>query len=243
MAVIQTTWNGYEVIGEKYKIKNVSNGDAVIKQIYLNNVNPHLLGNSNTAPLQGFIFYQNLYAFKFYNNPVPSSGVVVSDLDISFILSGTNIPVYQTPSIQNYPGYPGPMSRYAPVNGKLKYITGEGISVVNPDSPVIATINLFNQPLRDSYRAPKSYTLRPYSSTQDELEIFVIFTASLALKGLYEADLVINYEHPNGLKYTRKNTLKCVISDSNILEVDKTLEANIFSIDNIELDGNSIFIN
>ena len=32
MAIINTTWNGYEVIGEKYTIKNIGDNDARIKK-------------------------------------------------------------------------------------------------------------------------------------------------------------------------------------------------------------------
>lgn len=246
MAIIQTTWNGYEVIGEKYKIRNISNSNAILKQIYLDNVNQYLLGSSNITLPQGFIFYQNLYAFKFFSNPIASSGVIENDLDVSFYLPGTEIPIYETPSIQNYNGYPGPMSvKNLPPGSpesQAEYLSGEGISVINPNENTEAYINLFNKPLRDYYRSNKTYTLRPYSSSNDEVEIFIIFTPSLNLKGLYESDLIINYEQTTGSQYTRKNTLKCLISDTNILEIDKTLENNIFSIDNVELEGNAIFI-
>ena len=47
MAIINTTWNGYEVIGEKYTIKNKAGVDAIIKEIYLDNVNSYLLNGNN----------------------------------------------------------------------------------------------------------------------------------------------------------------------------------------------------
>jgi len=247
MAIVNLSWNGHEVIGEKYKIRNKGLGDAVIKQIFINNVNLYLAGTSPNSPQQGFIFYQNLYAFKFYNNPIASDGVVVNNLDVSFYFAGTQIPLYQTPAIQNYNGYPGPMSigtlpagapQYA-----IQYLSGEGIGVVNANQPFGTYIKLFGSRLRDYYRAPKTYVLRPYDSTGDEIEIFIIFTPDRALRGLYEADLIINHETPEGFAAQHTNRLKCVISDTNILEIDKTLESNIFSIDNIELENNAIFIN
>lgn len=249
MAIINTTWNGYEVIGEKYKIKNIGDNNARIKKIYLDNVNQYLLGNTSYTPIQGFIFYQNLYPFKFFNDPVFSNGVVVSDLDVAFYLSGTQIPVYETPSIQNYSGYPGPMSVSNVLTGssitQIQYLTGEGITVVNPNQIIGTSINLYDRPLKDAYRANKTYTLRPYgvNENEDELEIFIIFTPNMQMFGLYEADLVIEYEDPQGGIYTRKNTLKCLLkNNTNISEIDKTPEINVFSIDNVQLEGNEIFI-
>tara|TARA_R100000541_G_scaffold18782_2_gene28662 strand:- start:2396 stop:3136 length:741 start_codon:yes stop_codon:yes gene_type:complete len=245
MAIINTTWNGYEVIGEKYTIKNIGNNDARIKKIYLDNVNQYLLGNTSYTPIQGFIFYQNLYPFKFYNDPIFSNGVVVSNLDVSFYLSGTQIPVYETPPIQNYLGYPGPMSVSNVLSSTTQYLTGEGITVVNPNQFIGTSINLYNRPLKDTYRANKTYTLRTYgvNGNEDELEIFIIFTPNMQMFGLYEADLVIEYEDPQGVIFTRKNTLKCLLkNNTNISEIDKTPEINVFSIDNIQLEGNEIFI-
>jgi|TARA_R100000541_G_scaffold58659_1_gene70240 hypothetical protein len=241
MSIIQIeNWNGYKGIGERLRIIN-NGGTAHIKKIYLNNDNQYLQGSNAAAPVTGYIFYHDLYAFKFYDNPTLTSGVVVGDLPIVFTIPGTNITVEDFPSIENYEGYPGPASVSILTAGSPAYLTqyiqGNGISVVNPNQFYGTYINLYNQPLKNYYRAPNSYTLPPYSVAGDYIELFAIFIPNASLRGLYTADLIVEYEDDNGLLYIHTNTLTAKVTETNILEIDRTEEDDIFSIKSFVIGG------
>lgn len=242
MSIIQIeNWNGHSGVGEKLRIIN-NGGTAHIKKIYLNNENQYLLGNNSNAPVTGNIFYHNLYAFKFYSNPTITSGVVVGDLPVLSTIQGTDISIEDFPSIENYEGYPGPNIVQSLTFGspayQTQYIQGQGISVVNPNQLFGTYINLFNQPLKNYYRAPNSYNLPSLSVANDYIELFVIFIPKLNLRGPYTAELIIEYEDANGLLYIHKNTLKAKVSETNIAEIDRTEEEDIFSIKSFVIGGN-----
>ena len=186
-------------------------------------------------------FIRRYYPFKFFNAPIATEGVVIEDLDTIEIVPNL---VFRelNPGFFNFNGFANPFSvRYFPAGQPLyqiQYVT-ECSTVVGANVLNEGTVKLFNYNLRDLYRAPKVYNLPAYSTNNDELEIFVIFTPNITFRGEYNAELTIKY-NDGFMDKVHTNTIKCVVQNSNFAEVDKTLEQNIFSIEGVELEGNAI---
>ena len=243
MAVVEVNWNGTQVIGERLKIRNIIDNTTIrIKHLFLNNTNNYLLSNTSNLLPQGFVFYHEYFAFKFFNAPIATQGVVIEDLD-TFEAIPNLVFKEINPGFFTFNGFANPFSvRYFPAGQPLyqvQYVSGPGITVVDATFLNEGTVKLFNYNLRDLYRAPKVYNLPAYSENNDELEIFVIFTPNVTFRGEYEAELTIKY-NDGFMDKVHTNTIKCNVQNSNFSEVDKTLEQNIFSIEGVQLEGNTI---
>tara|TARA_R100000742_G_C4256504_1_gene74383 strand:- start:273 stop:1019 length:747 start_codon:yes stop_codon:yes gene_type:complete len=245
MPLEDIAWNGDLVIGQRFKIRNVSDNDiAKINHIYLDNINNYLLSNTNNQLPQGFVFYHEYYPFKFFNAPIKTPGVTTENINTIEIIPDI-LSIEQNPGFSFYSGYPNPFSISTSEIGaplyETQYISGPGISVEDVSITNPGTVKLFNYNLRDLYRAPEIYNLPPYDLLGDELEICIIFTPNNQFRGEYTSELIIKYSDGNGiLNKVHKNTIVCTLTNSNFSEVDKTLNENIFSIDNVQIESQMI---
>jgi hypothetical protein len=110
---------------------------------------------------------------------------------------------------------------------------------------------LFHRPFLNCYRLYKKSRLRPYfnidgsvSSTNDEVKFVLICRVLPSKPGKYQGEIILNYHFINssGDRVDKKTRifLNMSLSRTKIAEMDLTLEADIFSIENAILDAGQV---
>ena len=158
-----------------------------------------------------------------------------------------------------YSVYRNPFSYHVITNsGFFEYPQGPDITGSNHPSGYNMFANeavyqpkLFHRPFLNNYRLHRKSKLRPYynidgsvSSTADEVEFVLICRIMPTRPGKYDGQIILNYHFTNssGIREDKKTVINLTMTllRTDIIEMDLTLEPDIFSIENAILDEGQV---
>ena len=257
--VLDYTWNGLSGKIEKLFIKNVGGSPLTVNKVFILNDNGYLSGEIGNHNLNPNLFYHYLHPWIFfpntivYNNTEPftnfnASGIGTVQLG-NISVSGMEIfpdhpnSIFQVPLAHPVPsGQVGTI--FSPNTIWYQYYQGPHITHPQYNFFPNQAPKLFGLSVYDYYRIGPFYrqtVLEPFDSSQDTIEF--ILGCFPKFSGTYNGKIVINYDGPDGNNIVNKNTVIHLTLDklnTTFSEMDKTATPNIFSIEGIELEGQSI---